>query len=617
MRIDGVLRETLRMPPHVAPVVVSRIKVMARLDIAERRVPQDGRIGLTLGGKLIDVRVSTLPSRAGERVVLRILDKDNAGIDLDRLGMTDRGRRGCSATRWPSRTASSSSPGRPDRARRPRSMPACKLLNDGSRNILTVEDPVEYAVDGVGQTQVNPQGRPDLRRPACARSCARIRTSVMVGEIRDRETADIAVQASLTGHLVLSTVHTNDAVGAITRMRDMKVEPFLIASTLRAVIAQRLVRRLCPDCREPVAGGGLAGRAARRRRRARRSTSRAAARPAAAAATRAGSALFEAVRVDDAIRRLINAGGDEVGDRRPRLPRTRRPWPRAARALVRDGVTSPEEAVRVVAARGGRCLISPISGSTRPGASGAGRCAPTAPTRPGAARARAGSMSSGSSRRPRRAAPPLLSRGLFARKRARRQAAHLVHPPARDPGPGRAARGGAAHDRRARPSASRSARILGDVHAGVVEGRRLADAMAREPKSFPPLYRAMVAAGEGSGTLAARSSSGSPICSSGRRRCAARCSRRSAYPIVLAVVAAFVVFALMIFVVPKVVEQFDDVGQQLPFLTRMVIGLSDFLADWWWALLIGLAGAGLPRRRARCARRGCGSSSTPSCCACR
>jgi general secretion pathway protein E len=233
MRIDGVLRETLRMPAHVAPVVVSRIKVMARLDIAERRVPQDGRIGLTLGGKLLDVRVSTLPSRAGERVVLRILDKDNAGIGLDSLGMPPAVHRLLlDALAEPNGIVLVTGP--TGSGKTTTLYAGVRLLNDGSRNILTVEDPVEYAVDGVGQTQVNP--KVGLSFAAGLRAILRQDPDVvMVGEIRDRETAEIAVQASLTGHLVLSTVHTNDAVGAITRMRDMKVEPFLLASTVRAV----------------------------------------------------------------------------------------------------------------------------------------------------------------------------------------------------------------------------------------------------------------------------------------------------------------------------------------------------------------------------------------------
>ncbi|HEX2812729.1 MAG TPA: ATPase, T2SS/T4P/T4SS family, partial [Sphingopyxis sp.] len=243
MRTDGVLREHLRMPPHVAPVVVSRIKVMARLDIAERRVPQDGRIALTLAGKAVDVRVSTLPSRAGERVVMRILDKDTAGIDFDVLGLSGEADRilrealaepnGIILVTGPTGSGKTTT-----------LYAALKQLNDGQRNILTVEDPVEYAVDGVGQTQVN--AKVGLDFAAGLRAILRQDPDVvMVGEIRDRETADIAVQASLTGHLVLSTVHTNDAVGAITRLKDLKVEPFLLASTLRAVLAQRLVRKLC------------------------------------------------------------------------------------------------------------------------------------------------------------------------------------------------------------------------------------------------------------------------------------------------------------------------------------------------------------------------------------
>ena len=350
MRIDGVLRETLRMPPHVAPVVVSRVKVMARLDIAERRVPQDGRIGLTLGGKLLvalpegeEVTLSTLPSRAGERVVLRILDKENAGITLDVLGMT-------AAINTMLKGALSEPNGiilvtGPTGSGKTTTLyAALRLLNDGSRNILTVEDPVEYAMDGIGQTQVNP--KVGLTFAAGLRAILRQDPDVvMVGEIRDRETAEIAVQASLTGHLVLSTVHTNDAVGAITRMRDMKVEPFLLASTLRAVIAQRLVRKLCEHCRRPVQASG--------------SVSALLGFDAGAvvyepvgcehcqgSGFKGRIGVFEAIRVDETIRRLINDGGDEAIIARhaflhsPNLGS-------AARQLVREGLTTPEEAVRV------------------------------------------------------------------------------------------------------------------------------------------------------------------------------------------------------------------------------------------------------------------------------
>lgn len=343
MRIDGVLRETLRMPPHVAPVVVSRVKVMARLDIAERRVPQDGRMGLSLGGKLLDVRVSTLPSRAGERVVLRILDKDNAGIDLDVLGMAPaintllRGAisepNGIVLVTGPTGSGKTTT-----------LYAALRLLNDGSSNILTVEDPIEYAMDGVGQTQVNP--KVGLTFAAGLRAILRQDPDVvMVGEIRDRETAEIAVQASLTGHLVLSTVHTNDAVGAITRMRDMKIEPFLLASTLRAVIAQRLVRRLCPSCRKPVQAQGSV-------------SSLLGFDPGAIVYEPVGCdecsgsgfkgriGVFEAIRIDDTIRRLINDGGDESIIARHAFLHAQN-LGAAARQLVRDGLTTPEEAVRV------------------------------------------------------------------------------------------------------------------------------------------------------------------------------------------------------------------------------------------------------------------------------
>lgn len=343
MRMDGQLTETLRMPPHVAPVVVSRIKVMARLDIAERRIPQDGRIGLSLGGKLLDVRVSTLPSRAGERVVLRILDKSNTGIGLDVLGMsaqTDAIFRAALAE--PNGIILVTGP--TGSGKTTTLYAGLRQLNDGSRNILTVEDPVEYAIEGVGQTQVN--AKVGLSFAAGLRAILRQDPDVvMVGEIRDRETAEIAVQASLTGHLVLSTVHTNDAVGAVTRMRDMKVEPFLLASTLRAVIAQRLVRRLCQHCRQPVvadksacallgfdAGTGIYKAVG--------------CEECNHSGYKGRIGVFEAVRVDDTLRRIINEGGDESLIARhaflnaPNLSSS-------ARALVLAGETSAEEAIRI------------------------------------------------------------------------------------------------------------------------------------------------------------------------------------------------------------------------------------------------------------------------------
>jgi general secretion pathway protein E len=217
-------------------------------------------------------------------------------------------------------------------------------LNDGTRNILTVEDPVEYAVDGIGQTQVNT--KVGLSFATGLRAILRQDPDVvMVGEIRDRETADIAVQASLTGHLVLSTVHTNDAVGAITRMRDMKIEPFLLASTLRAVIAQRLVRRLCPTCREPIQATGSvsallgfdSGTIIYRAKGCAECSN---------SGYKGRIGVFEAVRIDETIRRLINSGGDEAVIANHAF-RNSPNLGSAARALVREGVTTAEEAVRI------------------------------------------------------------------------------------------------------------------------------------------------------------------------------------------------------------------------------------------------------------------------------
>jgi len=249
LRIDGVLREVLNLPARMTPVLTSRVKVMARLDIAEKRVPQDGRISLAMGGKTVDVRISTLPSRFGERVVMRLLDKEQAQLDLDMLGMGEKTlARFKQLLKRPNGVILVTGP--TGSGKTTTLYGGLALLNDPSRNILTVEDPVEYALDGIGQTQVN--SKVGMTFAAGLRAILRQDPDVvMVGEIRDVETAQIAVQASLTGHLVLSTVHTNSAVGAVTRLRDMGVEPFLLSSTIAGVMAQRLVRRLCPACAKP------------------------------------------------------------------------------------------------------------------------------------------------------------------------------------------------------------------------------------------------------------------------------------------------------------------------------------------------------------------------------
>ncbi|KTD48227.1 type II protein secretion ATPase LspE [Legionella quinlivanii] len=248
-RIDGVLHEVLEIQRAIAPLVISRVKVMAKLDIAEKRIPQDGRIALRIGGHNIDVRVSTLPSNHGERIVLRILDKQAAQLDLSLLGMPDyilkimRGMiaqpHGIILVTGPTGSGKTTS-----------LYAMLTELNEVSRNILTIEDPIEYDLPGIGQTQVNTKVQMTFAKGlrAILRQDPDV---VMIGEIRDLETAEIAVQASLTGHLVLSTLHTNSALGALTRLNDMGVESFLLSSSLVGLIAQRLVRRLCPHCKTP------------------------------------------------------------------------------------------------------------------------------------------------------------------------------------------------------------------------------------------------------------------------------------------------------------------------------------------------------------------------------
>ncbi len=248
-RIDGALRDMLSLSSKLSSVLVSRVKVMAQLDIAKKRVPQDGRFSLNLGERAVDVRVSTLPSQYGERVVMRILEKTSSLMNLSDLGLPQSELDALySGLQRPNGIILVSGP--TGAGKTTTLYAALNHLNDGTRNILTVEDPVEYALDGIGQTQVN--NRVGMSFAAGLRAILRQDPDVvMVGEIRDPETAEIAVQASLTGHLVLSTVHTNSAVAAVTRLRDMGIEPFLLASTVTAIVAQRLVRRLCESCKSP------------------------------------------------------------------------------------------------------------------------------------------------------------------------------------------------------------------------------------------------------------------------------------------------------------------------------------------------------------------------------
>ncbi len=246
-RIDGRLRDVVRPKKAIHASLISRIKIMSQLDIAEKRLPQDGRITLRVGGKPVDVRVSTLPTGHGERAVLRLLDKEGGRMDLQQLGMSvptlaqfDRliaQPHGIVLVTGPTGSGKTTT-----------LYAALSRLNAATTNILTVEDPIEYELAGIGQTQVN--ARIDMSFAKALRAILRQDPDViMIGEIRDLETAQIAVQASLTGHLVLATLHTNDATAAVTRLLDMGIEPFLLSSSLLGVVAQRLVRKLCVQCR--------------------------------------------------------------------------------------------------------------------------------------------------------------------------------------------------------------------------------------------------------------------------------------------------------------------------------------------------------------------------------
>lgn len=248
-RIDGVLKEVLAPKPEFATVLVSRLKVMAKLDIAEKRLPQDGRISVRIAGHGVDIRVSTIPSAHGERVVLRLLDQAAGHLSLEQLNMPElvferlkdslARPHGIILVTGPTGSGKTTT-----------LYAGLSKINDRSRNILTIEDPIEYLLPGIGQTQVNPKVEMTFARGlrAILRQDPDV---VMIGEIRDSETASIAVQASLTGHLVLSTIHTNTAIGAITRLQDMGIEPFLLSSSLEMVMAQRLVRLLCDECKVP------------------------------------------------------------------------------------------------------------------------------------------------------------------------------------------------------------------------------------------------------------------------------------------------------------------------------------------------------------------------------
>jgi general secretion pathway protein E len=341
-RVDGVLREVLQSRRAVAPLVVSRIKVMSKLDIAEKRLPQDGRISLRVAGRAVDVRVSTIPAGHGERVVLRLLDKQAGRLELNSLGMESRTQtfidqlihkpHGIILVTGPTGSGKTTT-----------LYSALERINDNTRNIMTVEDPIEYYIDGIGQTQVNTKVEMTFARGlrAILRQDPDV---VMVGEIRDLETAHIAVQASLTGHLVMSTLHTNTAVGAVTRLRDMGVEPFLLSSSLLGVLAQRLVRVLNPENKVPYVAGEYERRLLNVPADAPAPTLYRAAEDNTGFKGRTG--IHELVLVDDTMRAMIHDGSSE--HEMERYARTMTHSIRDdGRAKILAGVTTIEEVLRV------------------------------------------------------------------------------------------------------------------------------------------------------------------------------------------------------------------------------------------------------------------------------
>jgi len=342
-RLDGVLSTVLSPSAQITPLLISRIKVMSKLDIAEKRLPQDGRMSVKLGGRSIDLRISTMPSSHGERVVMRLLDKDAGKLQVDDLGM-------------PSATSAQLD----DLIRRPHGIilvtgptgsgktttlyAALQQMDRQGRNIMTVEDPVEYDLPGISQTQINLRAGMTFARglKAILRQDPDV---ILIGEIRDGETAEIATQSSLTGHLVLSTLHTNTAAGAITRLQDLGVDSFLLASTIRGILSQRLLRKLCHHCRQPVEPNEF-NRDLLKLKVDHKIYEAAGCEKCNSTGFAGRQALFELVSVDAQLQTLIheNAGEIELESKiREHVPSIRE----AGFSLVRDGMTTIEEVLRV------------------------------------------------------------------------------------------------------------------------------------------------------------------------------------------------------------------------------------------------------------------------------
>jgi general secretion pathway protein E len=329
-RVDGTLREVVQPNKALHAALISRLKIMAELDISEKRLPQDGRISLRLGTRAIDVRVSTLPGAHGERAVLRLLDKTEARFSLEALGMSGEVLQGFDRLiRQPHGIVLVTGP--TGSGKSTTLYASLARMDTTTTNVLTVEDPIEYELPGIGQTQVN--AKIDLSFAKALRAILRQDPDViMIGEIRDYETAQIAIQASLTGHLVLATLHTNDAPSAVTRLIDMGVEPFLLSSSLLGVLAQRLVRQLCTACRRQDAQGLW----------------HAVGCPACGHTGYKGrTGVYELMTADEAVRALIHNRAAESELTTAALTGGLRPMREDGQRLVAEGVTSAEEVVRV------------------------------------------------------------------------------------------------------------------------------------------------------------------------------------------------------------------------------------------------------------------------------
>jgi general secretion pathway protein E len=345
-RIDGVLYPVLTPPKRFQASIIARLKIMAGLNIAEKRLPQDGRFAIRTAGKDVDLRVSVLPTSHGERVVLRLLEKENRLLNLSEMGFSPERlaviqqliqlAHGILLVTGPTGSGKTTT-----------LYAALSQINSPDKNIITVEDPVEYQLLGIGQMQVNP--KINLTFAAGLRSILRQDPDViMIGEIRDRETAEIAIHASLTGHLVFSTLHTNDAASAATRLIDMGIEPFLVASSVVAVLAQRLLRKICPDCRHPYKPSVEELSRLGRDSGPTVTLYRGSGCPACSqTGYRGRTGIFELLVIDDDIRRLIGAKADSAAIKQAAIAKGMVTLKQEGAARVAQGVTTTEEVMRI------------------------------------------------------------------------------------------------------------------------------------------------------------------------------------------------------------------------------------------------------------------------------